>query len=88
MGIYEQLKSVLNYCVAEREVSQQQALSIVLKEFQHLCDELDLDFPSAIDASAVIYEEEVFPWQYCQHDDAYTLENGALFCPRCNSVVN
>ena len=72
----------------ENGLTNQQALCKVITELQHVCDDLDLDFTSAIDHSAIIYEDETFPFQYCAHSSAFVLEDGLVFCPQCNNVIS
>jgi len=64
-------------------VKDQQSLQDVLIQLQLICQELDLDFDSALGSVDIDVDETPL----CPHDSAFPSANGAVFCPECKGFL-
>lgn len=64
-------------------VKDQQSLQDVLVQLQLICQELDLDFDSALAKADIDADESPL----CPHGCAFPSASGAIFCPECKGFI-
>lgn len=75
------IKEILEQHANKNNITNQQALKDMVIQIQLMCEELELDFDSALDKSTEVPELK------CAHTTACPTASGAVFCPECNTCI-